>query len=141
MFRPCLRYASTVFDCTRLCSILLDCARFCSTVLDCARLCSTVFAALDRARGIFPICARPKPLSRLFFFGRALTCTRCENSKHKMSTPTRVLRSSLLAKRAREPPFYCDQLGETFVQYNLYNFEKKNKNRGQFNWSLYSLFY
>ena len=43
-----------------------------------------------RARGMFRNCARPKPLSHLFFFVRAMTCARLWKSKHKVSTSTRA---------------------------------------------------
>ena len=49
-----------------------------STVPDLARFffrtCSTLLeVCFDIARGLFRICARPKPQSRLFFFVRART--------------------------------------------------------------------
>ena len=56
-------------------------SKYLSTVLEVCFYC---------ARGMFQSCARPKSLSHLFFFGRAMTCARLWKSKHKVSTSTRA---------------------------------------------------
>ena len=71
IFRPCSRFFPNVLG---VCFVH-DRGMF--------RPCST---PLDRARGMFWICAWPKFLSWLFFCGRALTCAPIWNTKLKVST-------------------------------------------------------
>ena len=83
MFRPCSWYVSTVLDrsrgTVRPCLIALEVSFDRARVIfwPCSWNVSTVLEVIfDRTQGMFWFCDRPKPLPRLFFFGRTLTRSR-----------------------------------------------------------------